>query len=69
MTSAQSDGIILGLLLGLMVSIIITVSSVGSSDGEGDGSGVGLHGSTAWWSVIRIFFPTRHWAVVDEMTA
>ena len=42
MTSAHSEGIMLGLLLGLIVSIRMTAATVGSTDGTGDGSGVGL---------------------------
>ena len=45
MTSAHSDGIILGLLLGFCVSSIMTVAAVGSGDGTGDGNGVGLQSS------------------------
>ena len=49
MTSAHSDGIILGLLLGLIVSIK-NAGIVGSADGTGDGSGVGLQSILSWGS-------------------
>ena len=42
MTSAHSEGIMVGLLLGFWVSSMIAVATVGASDGTGEGSGVGL---------------------------
>ena len=50
MTSAHSDGIILGLLLGFSVNIIWIAVELGSADGTGDGSGVGLQSILSWGS-------------------
>ena len=50
MTSAHSDGIILGILLGFWVASMIAVCTVGSADGTGDGSGVGLQSILSWGS-------------------